>query len=70
MEKDWTIERIRTIRHQISAKHKHSPRQLVIHYKEMERDYENRILKEESVETTSPKRVLTDPSLPHRHLKR
>ena len=47
MKRDSTIERVRKVRHQISAEHNHDPRQLIAYYLEMEREYEERILREE-----------------------
>ena len=50
MKRDSTIERVRKVRHQISAEHNHDPRQLIAYYLEMEREYEERILREEQPE--------------------
>ncbi len=57
MKKDYTIERIRAIRHQISAEYNHDPRQLVAHYREMERKYEGRIFKDKPTKAKSPDSV-------------
>lgn len=45
MKNDPTIERIRAVRHQISAEFDHNPRKLVAHYREMEKRYKGRMLK-------------------------
>ncbi len=57
MKKDYTIERIRAIRHQISAEYNHDPRQLVAHYREVERKYEGRIFKDKPTKAKSPDSV-------------
>ncbi len=46
--KDAAIERIRKIRHQISAHYHHDPKQFVAHYRKMEQQYKNRILRDKS----------------------
>ena len=45
MKTDSTIECVRAVRHQISAEYNHNPRQLVAHYREMEKAYKDRMLK-------------------------
>ena len=45
MKKDKTIERIRNIRHQISAEYNHNPKKLLAHYRQMEKRYKERMLK-------------------------
>jgi len=61
MEKDFTIERIRAIRHHISAEYKHDPRQLVAHYREMERKYKDRILQDRFTKAAFPNDLLATP---------
>src|SRR5688572_31864333 len=41
---DPTIERIRRVRHDISEKHAHDPHRIVQHYKELQKQYQNRLL--------------------------
>ena len=51
MKKDPTVERIREVRHQISAEFDHDPKKLMSHYRDMEKKYKGRILKDKSVKT-------------------
>ena len=46
MIKDPVIERIREVRRQISAEYDHDPKKLLTHYRQMEENYKDRILKE------------------------
>ncbi len=46
MRKDPTIERIRAARHQISAEYNHDPKKLLAHYRQMEQEYKDRMLKD------------------------
>lgn len=57
--KDPTVERIREVRHQISAKLNHDPKQLVAHYRKMEQGYKHRMLRDKSAKVSSPNGQLT-----------
>ena len=46
MEKDPVIDDIRAVRHAISADHGHDTKRLVQHYREMEKLYPDRMLRE------------------------
>ena len=52
MRKDPGIERIRKVRHQISAEHGHDPKKLLLHYRQMEKKYKHRIVKEGKVKSS------------------
>lgn len=45
MKPDPVIERIRTVRREISKECNHDPKVLVAHYRAMEKRFKNRILK-------------------------
>ena len=45
MKPDPVIERIRTVRREISKECDHDPKKLVEHYREMEKQFKDRILK-------------------------
>ncbi len=49
MKKDPIIERVRGIRHQISAEHSHDPKKVIAHYRKMEQEYKDRILKSRTI---------------------
>ncbi len=51
MKKDPVIERIRAVRHQISAEYDHDPKKLLAHYRQMEKRYKDRMLKEKVVKS-------------------
>jgi hypothetical protein len=51
MRKDPIIERIRAVRHQISAEYNHDPKKLLAHYRRMEKRYKGRMLKEKAVKS-------------------
>jgi hypothetical protein len=42
---DPVIDEIREVRHQISARFDHDPRRLVEHYVELQKQYEDRLIK-------------------------
>jgi hypothetical protein len=44
---DPVIDEIRRVRHEISAQFDHDPRRLVEHYIELQKEFEDRLLKEE-----------------------
>jgi hypothetical protein len=44
---DPTVDRVRKVRHQISAEFGHDPKRLLEHYAELERTYTGRFLGEE-----------------------
>lgn len=46
MKKDLAIEEIREVRHRISAQYGHNTQALLKHYKEIEKRFADRILKE------------------------
>ncbi len=48
-----TIEEIRRTRHQISAKYHHDTRELLEHYKQLERKYSDRIYSKKMVKENS-----------------
>lgn len=54
MKPDPVLERIRTVRREISEKCNHNPQELVAHYQEMEEQFKGRILKQALKETTVP----------------
>ncbi len=54
MKPDPVLERIRTVRGEISKKCNHNPQELVAHYQEMEEEFKGRILKQASTKTTVP----------------
>lgn len=43
---DPTIDRIRQIRHQVSAKFGHDAKKLIAHYKELQKKHPGRMVKE------------------------
>ena len=47
MKRDEAIEAIRAVRHAISAEHGHDTRRLIRHYQQMEKQYANRIFRED-----------------------
>lgn len=50
---DPVIDEIREVRHNISARFNHDPSKLVSYYMELQKKYQDRLLKtEESVEST------------------
>lgn len=50
---DPAIAAIREIRHRISAAHLHDPRLLIDYYRELEREYQSRVLPAPDVDTPS-----------------
>ncbi len=44
MSKDIAVEEIRAVRTKISAKYHHNTRELLDHYRKMEKKYRNRII--------------------------
>jgi len=53
MKPDPVIERIRTIRKEISQECNHDPKVLVAHYRVMEKQFKDRILKRTLAEPTA-----------------
>lgn len=53
MKEDPTIERIRKVRHQISAECDHDPKKLLARYRQMEKRYEDRMLRGEHTQSTA-----------------
>jgi len=52
---DPVIDEVREVRHRISARFDHDPSRLVAYYMEMQKQYEDRLLRSEtSVEPTKP----------------
>jgi len=49
MKTDQAIEEIRKVRHMASKKFNHDTRTILKHYKELERKYADRILKESEI---------------------
>jgi hypothetical protein len=49
-EKDPTIDRIREVRHQISAEFGHDPEKLVAHYANLEKEFAGRFAEERKAE--------------------
>jgi len=45
MKDDPTIARIRMARHKISATHQHDPAQLIRYYMQLQKQYEDRLIK-------------------------
>ncbi len=43
LKDDVAIERVREVRHRISAEHGHDPKKLVDHYIELQKKYKNRL---------------------------
>lgn len=53
MNNDPAIAAIREVRHRISAVHLHDPQLLVDYYRELEREYQDRVLSTSDVDTPS-----------------
>ena len=53
MKKDPAIEKIRKTRHHISQKFGHDTRELIAHYRSLERKYADRMVRESGVEYTT-----------------
>jgi len=49
MESDPAIDEIREVRHRISAQFNHDPAKLVAHYMELQKQYEDRLIKPEKL---------------------
>ena len=49
MDRDPAIERVREVRHRISARFDHDPERLVRYYMELQREFRGRIIKAPSV---------------------
>lgn len=49
IESDPVIDEIREIRHRISAQFNHDPAKLVAYYMELQKQYEDRLIKPEKV---------------------
>jgi hypothetical protein len=51
IQNDPVIEEVREVRHQISARFDHDPARLVAYYMEMQKQYEDRLLRTEPQKT-------------------
>jgi len=63
MWKDAAIEEIRAVRHEISAQFGHDTKALLDHYRDLERQYEDRLLREPT-EHEAPRRTAGPPPSP------
>jgi hypothetical protein len=54
MKRDVLIDEIRAVRHAISARFGHDPKALVDHYRELQKQYADRLLPEERRSVATP----------------
>jgi len=57
MESDPAIDEIREVRHRISAQFDHDPARLVAHYMELQKQYEDRLIKTEKLAESAGSRT-------------
>lgn len=57
MAKEGPLERIRRVRHEISAEHGHDPRRLIEHYMKLQESHSDRL-----VETVAPGALQPQPA--------
>ena len=56
MKGNSLIEEIRAVRHEISAEHGHDTHRLVEHYKELEKKYADRMVREDRTAASGERR--------------
>jgi hypothetical protein len=60
MKRDIAIDEIRQVRHRISERYGHNTRLLLKHYKELEKRFESRLVKETPGEFTLARQPLSE----------